>query len=196
MKSRRHSAIRNERPALVRRRRLNFGPGTALALIVAAGILYARRDEFARHGARRLAEGSPRIDRNSDKRAFRIIRNTGAPGAGIVPEVSTLLTRRDELKLSAQQVKAIEALQSEGRSVSTPLREEAERAGNEFRVWMQESEKHGSVTVDQLQQHSAALRAVSAQLAAQRRDDWGRAMTVLTNEQQARLQQRPGRKRE
>jgi hypothetical protein len=195
MKSRRHSAIRIERPALVRRRRLNFGPGTALALIVVAGILYARRDEFARHGARRLAEGSPRIDRNSDQRAFRIIRNTGAPGAGVVPEVSTLLTRRDELKLSAQQVKAIEALQSEGRSVSTPLREEAERAGNEFRVWMQEAEKRGRVTVDQLQQHSATLRAASAQLAEQRRDSWERALKVLTKEQQAQIQPDPGGKK-
>jgi hypothetical protein len=132
-KSSRKSEIRKAHHA-TRRRWLHFGPGIAIAFIVSAFVLYTRIQE-------QTQRQSPRIERPvvSDKSSV-----------SIVPEISSLLSRRGALKLSAHQVKEIEKLQAEWQRVSAPLREQADRAAERFKAWMDETQKRGRVAMQRV----------------------------------------------
>ena len=166
MKSGRQSAI-------VRRRLLNFGPGIVIALLVATFVVYQ--------------------DRQSIHRARPTVRRTRIPDTenakqGLTPELAWLLARHEQLALSAEQVKKIEALRSEWDRVTAPLRQQVDRAAEEFREWMDDAQKKGGVAINDIQQHNAEVSTLSVQLAQQRRDYWERALTLLTDEQRAQLQ--------
>ncbi len=156
------------------RRWFNFGPGIAIALILSAFVVYTRWQEQARRTP-------PRIERT-------VLSDSTKPDEGIIPEISSLLSRREELKLSAQQVKQIEKLQAEWERVATPLREQANRAAGQFRAWMDEAQKRGRVAMNEVQERGAEVRELSAQLVQQRRAYWQSALKLLTEEQRAQVE--------
>lgn len=170
-KSSRKSEICNTQHA-TRKRWFNFGPGIAIALVISAVVVYYRYQE-------QNWRQPPRIERTvvSDK-----------PSAGVVPEISSLLLRREELKLSAQQVKEIEELQAEWQRASTSLHEKADKAAEQFKRWMDEAQKRGHVAIDEVQQHGAEVSALSAELVRQRRVYWESAMKLLTEEQRKQIE--------
>jgi hypothetical protein len=168
------SEIRNPKSEIRRRRWFNFGPGIAIALVLSAFVVYTRWQEQARRTP-------PRIERT-------VLSDTDKPNAGIIPEISSLLARREELKLSAQQVKEIEKLQAEWERVAAPLREQADRAAGQFRAWMDEAQKRGRVAMNEVQERGAEVRELSAQLVQQRRAYWQSALKLLTEEQRAQVE--------
>ena len=139
-----------------------------MALILSAFVLYTRWDDSRR-------SEPPRIERT--------VLASGAPPAGITPEVSVLLARRGDLHLSAQQVGALTRLQAEWQRVSTADRESAGRAAAEFRSWMAQAGKRGRVAMADIQQHGAELSAVSARIARRQRVYWESALRLLTGKQ-------------
>ncbi len=173
-KSTAKSAIRNPQSAIGKRRWFHFGPGIAIALILSAFVLYNRYQEQARRTP-------PRLERT-------VLSDTDKPGAGVIPEVSSLLARREELKLSAQQAKEIEKLQAEWERVSAPLREQADRAAEQFKAWMDEAQKRGRVAMSEVQERSAEVRELSAQLVRQHRTYWQSALKLLTEKQRAQVE--------
>lgn len=164
-----------------KRRWVSFGPGVAVALLISAFVVHTRWQE----GARRQA---PRIER-------AIIIDTSKARAGLVPEVSTLLARREQLKLSVLQVAEVKQLQADWERVSAPLRKQAERAAREFRAWMSKAQQHGRVTTTDIQEHGAEVSDLSAKLVQQRLIYWESALQLLTEEQRAKVSTEGTRKR-
>ncbi|MCS6861022.1 MAG: hypothetical protein NZT92_11965 [Abditibacteriales bacterium] len=154
------------------RRWFNFGPGIVVALILSAFVLYNRYQEPAGR--------APRIERT-------VLSDVGKAEAGVIPEISSLLARREELKLTAQQVKEIEKLQAEWERVSAPLRAQADQAAERFQRWMEEAQQRGGVAIDEVQRRGAEVSALSARIVRQRHVYWESALQLLTAEQRQQM---------
>lgn len=166
--------MKSSKSEIRRRRWFHFGPGIAIALILSAFVVYARWQEQARRAP-------PRIERT-------VVSDTGKAGAGVISEISSLLARRAELRLTAQQVKEIEKLQAGWERVAAPLREQADQAAEQFKRWMDEVQKRGQVAIDEVQRHGAKVRALSAELVQQRRVYWESALRLLAEEQRRQIE--------
>ncbi len=156
-----------------RHRWFHFGPGIAIALLLSGFVFYTRWEDARRHQL-------PRIERTVAGGP------AGRPGEGIAPEIATLLARREALGLSGAQVRDLERLQAEWERVSAPSRRAAEHAAREFRQWMGKTQQRQVTRIGDIQEHGAALSALSAEAARVRRTYWQSALQTLTAEQRER----------
>jgi dihydropteroate synthase len=140
--------------------RLRIGAGIAIALIIGTYVAIMHWQEFSTGGTTR-AQSTPAV-------------------SGNVPEVSTLLDYRDELRLTDQQCEKIKKIQSEWERTTADIKEKQNRI---FQKQLEEAEKKGVNPKRLIEQRGMGVGSVAAQIDQKRRAVWDRAMKLLSSEQ-------------
>lgn len=103
------------------------------------------------------------------------------------PTAREILDRAQELQLSRDQVIRLNALDQRWKAETANLEAAIRDASAEFDRFMSEARSGRGASLEEVQRHSADLRALSAELRERRNIHSARAVEILSGPQQERL---------
>jgi hypothetical protein len=113
----------------------------------------------------------------------------GATGQPPAAEISFLLERAGELRLTDDQLARLRRLHGQWETETADQRAALEREQKALERFMKETEESGRrASLAEIQRRAAPVSDLSAQLASARRDYWHRALQVLDPDQRRAAQ--------
>jgi len=103
------------------------------------------------------------------------------------PTAREILDRAQELQLSRDQVIRLNAVDQQWKAETANLEAAIRDASAEFDRFMSEARSGRGASLEEVQRHSADLRALSAELRERRNIHSARAVEILSGPQQERL---------
>jgi len=160
------------------RPRFRIGPGLLVAMSAAIVIAYVKWPEYQQRDAEQRAMNELRAE----------IAHRKTQPVKPARTLDNLWARRDELKLTREQIAALQKLRAQEQQTVAPLQREAERAAREFQVWMDDAKRRGGATISDIQRHSAPVIEASSAVEQARRVYFQSALSRLTPQQRAQVE--------